>query len=119
MLINKSNGVEISRNVMMANTFFKRLKGLMFTKELSPDSAMLIHPCSEIHTFFMNYRIDVLYLNINNVILSIDENMEPGKVGKYRKGAVAVIELPAGRVMETGTKVGQTVEIVGEGGNKY
>lgn len=112
MLKNKTNNNIIVENVIEANTFFKRLKGLMFTKELSPQCALYIHPCNGIHTYFMNYTIDVLYLDINNIILAIDENMKPGRIGKIQKNAVAVVELLGGKVKDTGTKVGQTVEFL-------
>ena len=112
ILKNKANNNIIAQNVVEANSFFKRLRGLMFTKELSPQSALYIYPCKGIHTYFMNYTIDVLYLDINNVILAIDEDMKPGKVGKYKKNAVAVVELQGGRTRETQTKVGQTLEFI-------
>lgn len=102
----------ISHSVIVANHFFTRFKGLMFTRELSPDSSMFIYPCSGIHTFFMNYNIDVLYLDIHNKILAVDEDMRPGRVGRVIKGAVAVIELPGGRIGKTQTKIGQTVRFV-------
>ena len=82
----------------------------MFTKELAPQSALYIHPCSGIHTFFMNYSIDVLYLDINNIIIAMDEDMHPSKVGKFVKGSVAVIEFPSGKVKENDIKIGQTLK---------
>jgi len=112
ILRNKTSGKVISQDVIMANSFFKRLKGLMFTKELSPQAALYIYPCSEIHTCFMNYTIDVLYLDSKNLILAVDEEMKPWRFGKYKKGAVAVIELPGCRAKETQIKVGQVVEFV-------
>lgn len=97
---------------MVADNFFKRLKGLMFTKELSSQSALLISPCNEIHTYFMNYSIDVLYLDINDKIVAVDENMKPRRIGKYRKFCVKVVEIQAGMIQQTGTKVGQTVQFL-------
>jgi uncharacterized membrane protein (UPF0127 family) len=111
-LINKSIDIVVSEDVIKADSFIKRLKGLMFTKKLSSQSALYIYPCSGIHTYFMNYNIDVLYLDINNTILAIDEDMQPGKFGKYIKDSVAVIELPKGKAKETSTKIGQVVELV-------
>jgi uncharacterized membrane protein (UPF0127 family) len=98
--------------VIEADSFLKRLKGLMFTKVLSPQSVMYIHPCNGIHTFFMNYVIDVLYLDPNNKIIAIDENMKPGRIGKIHKKAVAVVELSKGMIGETQTKVGHVVEFI-------
>jgi len=96
----------------VADSFFKRFKGLMFTKELSPQSGMFIYPCSSIHTFFMNYTIDVLYLDKNNIVLAIDEDMKPGKVGRIVKGAVAVVELSSGKAKETDIRIGQALEFI-------
>lgn len=112
MLKNISNNEEISRNVIIADNFFKRLKGLMFTKELPADSSMYINPCSQIHTFFMNYDIDVLYLDKNNIVLAMDENLKPGRIWGKVKGASAVIELNGGKIKKSGIKVGQTLKIL-------
>jgi len=111
-LINNANNTMISETVITANTFFKRLKGLMFTKELPDENALHIMPCNEIHTFHMKYSIDVLYLDRNNVILAIDEDIKPWKIGKRVKKAVSVVELPSGRAKKTGVEVGQTVEFI-------
>ncbi|MDV3428406.1 MAG: DUF192 domain-containing protein [Bacillota bacterium] len=106
-----TNNEEICKSLIVADSFFKRLKGLMFTKELPPDSSMYINPCGQIHTFFMNYDIDVLYLDKNNVILDIDESIKPGKIGKKVKGAAAVIELQGGKIRKSNIKIGQAIEI--------
>lgn len=111
-MINKTNNTMISENVMVADTFFKRLKGLMFTKELPDKNALHIVPCNEIHTFNMKYSIDVLYLDKNNNILALDEAMQPGKIGKPVKSAVSVVELPSGKIKKLDIKVGQTVEFL-------
>lgn len=104
------DGVIFSK-VINADSFFKRLKGLMFTKEISRDSSIIIRPCGQIHTFFMNYNIDVLYLNKDNVILDMDENLAPWRIGKRVKGAVSVVELQSGKVKRSNIKVGQAIEI--------
>lgn len=110
ILINKTNNTIISKNVTVADSFFKRLKGLMFTKELSNESAMHIIPCNEIHTFFMNYSIDVLYLDRNNTIVAMDEDLKPRKIGKLIKNAKSVVELPSGKIKKLNLQIGQLVE---------
>lgn len=112
ILVNKDYNTVISDNLTVADTYFKRLKGLMFTKELPSQNALQIIPCSEIHTFFMNYSIDVLYLDGNNSIVYMDEKLQPRKVGKYVKNAKSVIELPEGKIKEADIKVGQTVQCI-------
>lgn len=112
ILINKDYNTVISENLTVADTYFKRLKGLMFTKNLPPQNALQIIPCSEIHTFFMNYSLDVLYLDDNNSIVYLDEKLKPGKIGRYVKNAKSVIELPEGKIKEANIKVGQTVQCI-------
>jgi Uncharacterized conserved protein len=111
MLKNMESNQIVCDKVIIANSFFKRLKGLMFTKELPSDSSMYICPCNQIHMFFMNYNIDVLYVDKNNMVIAVDENMKPGIMGKKVKGAAAVVELQAGKVKESNIKVGQVLEI--------
>jgi uncharacterized protein len=111
-LINKTNNIVICENVMVADTYFKRLKGLMFTKSLPEQNALHIVPCNEIHTFNMKYSIDVIYLDDKNSILAIDEDMKPGKIGKHVKNAVSVVELPSGKVKKLEVKIGQTVTFI-------
>ena len=109
ILINTSNNSIISENVEIADSYFKRLIGLMCTQELSVNNALHIIPCSSIHTFFMNYSIDVIYLDMNNRIIHIDEGIEPKKIGRWFKNARSVVELPNGKVKNSQIMVGQVV----------
>ncbi|WP_409276231.1 DUF192 domain-containing protein [Neobacillus sp. SCS-31] len=109
--MNLSKGTEIADTVDSADSFFKRLKGLMFTKNLPAGHGLLIQPCQSIHTFFMNYPIDVVYLDGNNIVVGIDEKMAPAKIGKVRRKARLVLELPAGTIQNTDLKVGHCLSI--------
>jgi uncharacterized membrane protein (UPF0127 family) len=110
-VVNLTNRTELADNVSKADTFFKRLKGLMFTKSLPAGHGLLIQPCQSIHTFFMNYSIDVLYLSKDFEIVGLDETLKPAKVGKYQKRAYSVLELPAGTILKTETKIGNYLTI--------
>ncbi|HET7626845.1 MAG TPA: DUF192 domain-containing protein [Bacillales bacterium] len=111
-LLNVDNGETIAENVNQARKFVERLKGLMFTKQFPPGEALLIKPCRSIHTFFMNYSIDVLYLDSNNRVGAVAEHLRPGKLAKGSKETLAVVELPPGTISATETKVGQTVQFI-------
>ncbi|MFT9598494.1 DUF192 domain-containing protein [Mesobacillus sp.] len=111
-LVNESNGKELAADVKIADTFFSRFKGLMLTDSLSDGHSLYIQPCRSIHTFFMNYSIDVLYINENNEIVGTDEQLEPAKMGKRCKGAYSVFELPEGTIRNTGTKVGHSIKLI-------
>lgn len=110
MLINRLNGKVLANDVRQAETFWSRFRGLMFTSVLSPGTALHIQPCQSIHTFFMRYSIDVLYLDSNHKVIAVDKNVRPGKFGRIHRKASSVIELPIGIVSETETKIGQEVQ---------
>jgi uncharacterized protein len=110
--VNLSNGAEIANEITAAHHFFKRLKGLMFSKSLPEGHGLHIQPCRSIHTFFMNYSIDVLYLNKEFEIVGINEKFEPSKVGQVYKHGYSVLEIPAGTLQKTGTKVGHKIKLL-------
>lgn len=111
-LVNKNNNSIIARNVEFADNFFKRLLGLMFRKNFQEGRAIIIKPCNMIHTFFMRFPIDALFVSKDNEIIHIIENMQPGKTSKLIRKASMVIELPAGTVEKTQTKKEEKILII-------
>ncbi|MEH7073674.1 DUF192 domain-containing protein [Neobacillus drentensis] len=109
--MNLTNGAELVNNLSTANTFLKRLKGLMFSNSLPAGHGLLIQPCQSIHTFFMKYSIDVLYISKDLEVVGLDETLMPAKVGKLQKRAYSVLELPAGTIRQTETKIGNYITI--------
>ncbi|WP_231514898.1 DUF192 domain-containing protein [Oceanobacillus salinisoli] len=103
----------IAVNVKEAYSFFSRFKGLMLKKSMPENSGLHIMPCSSIHTFFMKFSIDILYLNQNNEIVGMEEGLDPGKIGKRIDNTKSVIELPAGTIKRTSVAVGQKIALQG------
>ncbi|RKQ33297.1 DUF192 domain-containing protein [Oceanobacillus halophilus] len=110
-LINVNTDQMIADDVKSAYTFMSRFKGLMMKKSIAENAGLHISPCSSIHTFFMKFSIDIIYLNQNNEIVGIEESLEPGKIGKRFADAKSVIELPAGTHKRTSTVIGQKVAL--------
>ncbi len=109
-LVNLSNGKILAKHVTEAYSFWWRLRGLMFTNTFPSGGALHIKPCRSVHTFFMKYEIDVLYLDGNFRIVGIDIAIPPGKIGKSYTNAKSVVELPAKKVLETETKIGHYIK---------
>jgi len=112
VLVNDSNGNIIADSLEEANTFWKRFKGLMFTEKLAKGKALFFKPCKSIHTFFMKYPIDVIYLRKDLTIIAVDEGIAPFKIGKLNFGVDAVIEMPAGTLKQTQTQIGHKLTII-------
>lgn len=77
--------------VFIADSFTKRLFGYMFRRKPHHD-AILLNPCNSIHTFFMKFNIDVLFLNEHMQVIKKIENLRPGQIVTKVKGAKMVIE---------------------------
>ncbi len=110
-LVNKANGSILANNVEIAGNFTKRLKGLMGRPGLNEGEAIIIYPCRSIHTFFMNFPIDALFIDRNAIVLKIIENMRPNRISPVIKRSYMVVELPAGCISSTGTTVGHHLKI--------
>ncbi|MCF8010961.1 MAG: DUF192 domain-containing protein [Clostridiales bacterium] len=98
----------LAYNVEYAYTFKSRLKGLMGRAGL--EGALVLHPCSSIHTCFMRFPIDVLFLDKNYYILAAIKNMKPYRFSRIIKSANTVVELPAGMIEKTGTQYGDYIK---------
>jgi uncharacterized membrane protein (UPF0127 family) len=110
-VLNQSNGTVLASEAKTAQTFLQRLKGLMFSKALPFGSALHIQPCRSIHTFFMRYSIDIIYMDAQRRIVGLEERLGPGKLGAIFPQVDSVIELPAGTIETTGTQLGQYIQI--------
>lgn len=82
-------------SIEKADTFWQRLRGLMFRKELQSKRGLLLRRCSKIHTCFMRFTIDVIYLDEYDTVME-SETVKPWRIGKRVKGAKHVLELPEG-----------------------
>ena len=80
----------------VADNYFKRLKGLMFKKNI--DYALLFKKCNGIHTFFMKEENDVILTDKNNNILYTYTNLKPWKIILPKKNVYNTYELPKGSI---------------------
>ena len=85
----------IAENLTLNDTFFSRLIGLMGKRNLPPGSGIILKPCTQIHTCFMRFNIDVIFLDADLQVLHIVENMPPWRISPLFLKARYTIELPA------------------------
>jgi uncharacterized membrane protein (UPF0127 family) len=91
----KNKNIVLAEDIQLAEGVFSRLKGLMFEKKIKGDG-ILLRPCNSIHTFFMNFNIDVIFLSKNYKIIKILRNMPPWRMSKMYLKAYQVLELEGG-----------------------
>lgn len=102
------NGEELC-DVEVADSFISRFKGLMLRKCLDDTSGLLIRKCSSIHTCFMRFPIDVIYMDKDYTVL-YTETVYPWRIGKIVKHTKHVLELPKGKKKEYTT--GMRLEMI-------
>ena len=85
----------VATKVVVANNYLSRLKGLMFRKQLDDGECLLLEDCGSIHCCFMNFPIDVVYLNDIMEVLKV-ETVRPWRVGSIVRGAKHVLETKEG-----------------------
>ena len=103
-IINKTKNTVLAQEAIVADTVFKRIKGLLGRKDFMQGEALIIRPCNSIHTFFMRFPIDVLFVNKHNQIIKANSTLKPWRLTYIYLNAAFVIELPAGILESTFTQ---------------
>lgn len=63
-----------------------------------------------IHTLFMRFPIDVLYVDKTYKVIRMDANMVPYRLGPFVTQSAYVVEMPVGTIAQTATEVGDQLE---------
>ncbi len=92
--------------VKRTESFLERTKGLLGSQELVGGEGLLIIPCNSVHTLFMQFSIDVVFLDKQSRVNKIVRGMKPFNFALALR-ACAVLELPAGDVDRIGIVLGQ------------
>jgi uncharacterized membrane protein (UPF0127 family) len=107
--INKNTGRTLAGRVVTAETWLSRSRGLLGRDALPEGEALLIRPCRGVHTFFMRFPIDVLFLDRSQRVVAAVSHLEPGRMTRIFFKAGSALELPAGTIARSRTGRGDEV----------
>lgn len=93
----------LAQRAERADSFGRRLKGLLGRSRLSPGDGLHLLPCRAIHTFFMRFPIDVLFLDERGTVLRVFSAVAPWRAVACAK-AKSALELAAGTAEASGTR---------------
>jgi uncharacterized membrane protein (UPF0127 family) len=93
----------------MANTSSKRNKGLLGRTRLSSGEGLWIIPCEAVHTFWMRFAIDLVYLDRKKQIRKLTSDVPPWRLSACL-WAHSVLELPSGTIRDTQTQLGDSLD---------
>jgi len=105
-IFNQTRGTSLITQGRIADTFWLRLRGLLGTTSLQPGDGLILVGEKSIHTLFMRYAIDVVYVNKNQIVLRSDSNMVPYRLGPFVTQSAYILEMPVGTIVNTKTQVG-------------
>ena len=106
------DGRTVCERCARAESPFSRMRGLLGRKSLAPDEGILLRPAGSVHTAFMRFAIDVVFVDREGEVLRIAEALPPWRTASAR-GAKAVIELAAGAAAAAGLTAGQRLALPG------
>ncbi len=110
-VVNLANNRTLAEKLECADTVLARMRGLLGKDSMEPDTGLLIKPCKGVHTFRMKFPIDVIFLDKENVVLSIAKRLPPNRLTRIYFRASSVLELPAGKIEDASTNIGDKIDI--------
>jgi uncharacterized membrane protein (UPF0127 family) len=108
LTLRRDDGRIVCETVVVADRWARRLRGLLGRRRLDPGQGLLLRPSFSIHTAFMHFPIDVVFLDHDLVVLKIDAALRPFRTASCR-GAREVVELASGECARRGLTVGDRV----------
>ncbi len=105
-IVNVTRGTIIASRAEQARSFWARLRGLMFRAALPEGGGLVIEPNTSIHTFWMRFPIDVIFVDRANRVVGLVAAMPPNRPYAGARGAHRTVELPAGCIAASATTIG-------------
>jgi uncharacterized membrane protein (UPF0127 family) len=105
VILKREDGGIVCDRCVVADSPLSRMRGLLGRSELPTGEGILLRPASAIHTFFMRFPIDAVFLDRDWRVVGISDAVQPWRTAS-RRGAKAVLELPAGESARRGLGVG-------------
>lgn len=102
----------VADRVLMADTWWTRLRGMMGRPEPETGEGMLLSPCQSVHMYWMKYPLDVAFLAADGRIVEAYHGLQPSNRSRWHRDAQQALELRAGVLADTGTEVGHRLELV-------
>jgi hypothetical protein len=106
---NADRGTVIATRARLASSHVDRLFGLMGRKRVEEGGGLLLARSASIHSFFMRFRFDAVFLDRENRVVKVVPAMRQWWIAFGGRGAKDVLELPAGVAAATNTQPGDTL----------
>jgi len=110
-LRNERDGTQVAEHVEVAADSKSRRTGLLGRDRMAPGTALVIAPCGGIHTFWMRFSIDVLFVKKDGRVVKCVDSIPPWRIA-LAVTAYAAVELPAGTIRSSQVRPGDRLVVV-------
>jgi uncharacterized membrane protein (UPF0127 family) len=110
--LQRADGRLVCERCLVASSPLSRMRGLLGRKELPRGEGVLLRPAGSIHTAFMRFPIDVVFLDAELRVLKVVHSVAPWRAAACR-GAKVVLELAAGECLRLDVEPDDRLEDVG------
>ncbi len=104
--LRREDGSVVCERCLEARSPLQRMRGLLGRRDLPEGEGLLLRPAGSVHTWFMRFPIDVVFLDRDGLVLKVAPSLKPWRASSRRQ-ARAVVELPAGECERRGLEPGQ------------
>jgi uncharacterized membrane protein (UPF0127 family) len=108
--LSRAGGGVVCERCTHAASPFARMRGLLGRSDLPPGEGILLRPAGSVHTAFMRFAIDVVFLDRELRVLAVEADVPPWRT-RARRGAKAVLELAAGEAARASLAVGDRLVV--------
>ena len=110
-LIHKKTQTVLVDSVIKAENILNRIKGLMGTQDMPLKEALWISPCANIHTFFMKFPIDVIFVDRKLKITSLSHSVPSSRFVFGGWKSHSVFEMKANQIRNYQIKKGDELYV--------
>jgi len=111
LLKNETTNKTLAKDVVVAKTFSQRSKGLLGKDYFPEEKTMWIKRCQSIHTFFMKFSLDVVFVNKDLVVTHTLYDLKPWRVTPYYISAASVFEFSSGSLNSEHINIGDQLYV--------
>jgi len=100
----------IAKNQIILNTLAGHMAGLMFKREITPHVLLFEREKRvSLHTFFVSAPIDLMFVNKDNTVVELKENLAPFSLYFPQMRALFIIEAPSGTIRKTRSQINDKI----------
>ena len=99
-LMNRETHRLVVAELDVAAGFWSRLRGWQFRSRPATGSGLLLAPCASIHTCWMRFALDIVWLDREGTVLAVGRGVRPWRLALAPRATLAVLEVPAGEAAQ-------------------